>query len=77
MPEPENFPDERLLTRRQTAELIGTSERTLKRWDKIGKGPTPIRFSKRMTRYSVAAVREWINAINKLAVRGEDLTWVE
>ena len=67
----ENLPPERLLHRREAAELIGTSERTLKRWDRENKGPPPIRFGKRMTRYSVSAVREWLRIINDRATEGK------
>jgi len=67
----ENLPPERLLRRREAAQLLGTSERTLKRWDRENKGPPPIRFSKRMTRYSVSAVREWLRIINDRATKGK------
>ena len=68
-----DLPPERLLTGRQTAELIGTSERTLKRWDEQKKGPPAIRLSQRMTRYNLEAVREWLDIINVRATRGEKL----
>jgi predicted DNA-binding transcriptional regulator AlpA len=71
VPDLGDLPDERLLRRREAAELIGTSERTLKRWDKSQKGPTPIRLSKRMLRYSVGDVREWLRIIGKRAVNDE------
>ena len=54
------LPPERLLTRRQTAELIGTSERTLRRWDQERRGPPAIRFSKRMTRYPLSPLQKWL-----------------
>ena len=60
-----DLPPERLLTRRQTAELIGTSERTLRRWDQEHRGPPALRFSERMIRYNIDAVREWLDMINR------------
>jgi predicted DNA-binding transcriptional regulator AlpA len=68
-----DLPPERLLTRRQTAELIGTSARTLRRWEEQNKGPPALRFSARMTRYNIEAVREWLEAVNVRAMRGEKL----
>jgi predicted DNA-binding transcriptional regulator AlpA len=68
-----DLPPERLLTRRQTAELIGTSERTLRRWEEQNKGPPALCFSKRMTRYNIEAVREWLDIINVRAARREKL----
>ena len=59
-----DLPPERLLTRRQTAELIGTSERTLRRWEEQQVGPPALRFSRRMTRYNIEAVREWLDTVN-------------
>jgi hypothetical protein len=73
----DDVPPERLLTRRQTAELIGTSERTLRRWDEEKKGPTPIRFSKRMTRYNIDVVRVWLDLIKLRSARGEKLYYEE
>ena len=58
-----DLPPERLLTRRETADLIGTSERTLKRWGASGEGPPALRFGrkKRMVRYPLAGVRRWLH----------------
>ena len=68
-----DLPPERLLTRRQTAELIGTSARTLRRWEEQQKGPPALRFSSRMTRYNIDAVRAWLDIVNIRAARGEKL----
>ena len=73
MPDLDDLPDERLLRRREAAELIGTSVRTIVRWDRSKKGPTPIRLSKRMTRYSVAGVREWLRIVGKRAANDEEI----
>ncbi len=67
------LPPERLLTGRQTAELIGTSARTLRRWEEQQKGPPALRFSRRMTRYNIEAVRAWLDLVNIRAARGEEL----
>ena len=66
-----DLPPERLLTRRQTAELIGTSARTLRRWEEQQVGPPALRFSRRMTRYNIEAVREWLDTVGTRAARGE------
>ena len=60
-------------TRRQTAELIGTSARTLRRWEEQQKGPPALRFSRRVTRYNIVAVRAWLDLVNIRAARGEEL----
>ena len=62
-----------LPTRRQTAELIGTSARTLRRWEEQQKGPPALRFSRRVTRYNIVAVRAWLDLVNIRAARGEEL----
>jgi predicted DNA-binding transcriptional regulator AlpA len=72
-----DLPRERLLTRRQTAELIGTSARTLKRWEQQKVGPPALRFSRRMTRYNIEAVREWLDTVNLRAARGEKFYFEE
>jgi predicted DNA-binding transcriptional regulator AlpA len=68
-----DLPPERLLTRRQTAELIGTSERTLRRWDQEHRGPPALRFSERMIRYNIDAVRAWLEFVNARGARREKL----
>jgi predicted DNA-binding transcriptional regulator AlpA len=68
-----DLPPERLLTRRQTAELIGTSERTLRRWHQERRGPPALHFSKRMIRYNIEAVREWLDFANARGARREKL----
>jgi predicted DNA-binding transcriptional regulator AlpA len=73
VPDLVDLPDERLLRRREAATLIGTSVRTMVRWDKSQKGPTPIRLSKRMTRYAVGGIREWLRVIGKRAVNDEGM----
>jgi transcriptional antiterminator len=73
----DDLPPERLLTRRQTAELIGTSERTLRRWDQEHRGPPALRFSERMIRYNIDAAREWLDIVNLRATRGEKFYFEE
>jgi hypothetical protein len=68
-----DLPPERLLTRRQTAELIGTSARMPRRWEEQQVGPPALRFSARMTRYNIEAVRAWLDLVNIRAARGEEL----
>ena len=66
-------PDLRLLNRREAAALIGTSEKTLKRWEAVGKGPPVLRFGKRMARYTVLGLREWLKVVTEDAVHGEEI----
>ena len=66
-------PDLRLLNRREAAQLIGTSEKTLKRWEALGKGPPVLRFGKRMSRYTVLGLREWLKAVTEDAGHGEEI----
>ncbi len=67
------MPDLRLLSRKEAAQLIGTSEKTLKRWEALGKGPPVLRFGKRMARYTVLGLREWLKVVTEDAVHGEKI----
>jgi predicted DNA-binding transcriptional regulator AlpA len=56
----DNLPDERLLSKRETAALPGTSPDTLDRWAARRVGPPRLRFGRRMTRYLLGPVRKWL-----------------
>lgn len=48
------------LTKRQTAELLGISIRTLERWGRAGFGPTPHKHGPRLVRYVESDVTEYL-----------------
>ena len=50
----------RLLRRRDVAELVGLSERTVERLDLEGDGPACVRLGRRSVRYHPEAVARWI-----------------
>lgn len=51
-----------LLTREQTAKLLGISARTLERYDRDGIGPGFVRVGSRMVRYDEEVCRAWAKA---------------
>lgn len=53
---------DQLLTTRETAELVGFKEQTLKNWRATGRGPAFIRVNGRSVRYRLDAVQAWITA---------------
>lgn len=51
----------RLLSRNETAALLGCSVAALRRWDRLGCGPTPTRLG-RLVRYSPKAILEFLES---------------
>lgn len=51
-----------LLTVAEVAELLRTSDRTLRRWREEGIGPAFIRIGQRYIRYRKSAVEAWLAA---------------
>ncbi len=49
----------RYLTSAEVAEALGVSEHTMRRWRRLGLGPTYARVGQR-PRYAVESVEEWL-----------------
>ena len=58
-----------MLSRREAAQLIGTSEKTLQRWAARGEGPPRLKFGRRMTRYQLGVLRRWLELENFNALK--------
>jgi len=65
--------DDRLLTRRQAAEVLGFQPQTLARWKWEGREDRPpeVRVGRRAVRYRASELSKWI------AERGEDPTRIQ
>lgn len=48
-----------MLSRKQAAQLLGVCPRTLRNWERAGKGPPVVREGKRFVRYSASWIEEW------------------
>jgi predicted site-specific integrase-resolvase len=57
---------QRLMTVSEVAEVLSVRPRTLHVWQRVGKGPRPIRVGK-FLRYEPAAVRAWLAERSELA----------
>jgi predicted DNA-binding transcriptional regulator AlpA len=55
-------PEDRLLTRREAAEILGLQPQTLARWKWVGRADRPpeIRVGPRAVRYRLSDLRHWI-----------------
>lgn len=56
-------PDDRLLTRRQAAEVLGIQPQTLARWKWEGREDRPpeVRVGRRAIRYRWSALTKWVD----------------
>ena len=63
--------EDRLLTRREVAEILGFQPATLARWAWMKQGPAFIKVGKKSVRYRASVVREWV--IGRAASRGENV----
>jgi predicted DNA-binding transcriptional regulator AlpA len=52
----------RVLTRRQTQELLGLSEKTWERLDAVGDTPTKTQLSQGRVGYRVDHIKAWLDA---------------
>ena len=61
---PSNSPlaNDPLLSRRQAAELLATSSKTLERWAANRTGPAFIRYSATTVKYRLSAITRWLEA---------------
>jgi len=53
---------QRSMTTKQTAEYLGMSEVTLKRWRGIGEGPDYFKLGRRKIRYDQEVVDKWLTS---------------
>jgi predicted DNA-binding transcriptional regulator AlpA len=61
--------EDRLLTREETAKLLGVSNNLLAKWATLGKGPSYIKLGsgpKSHTRYSRQAITDFINQMTNV-----------
>jgi hypothetical protein len=55
-------------TERQTAQALGHTERTLRKWRRQGIGPAYIKIGRKIF-YSDSALESWLKAIETMPVR--------
>lgn len=60
-----NAEGERIISRREFAEITGKSVTTLKRWDRREIGPRVVRFPSGRVGYRLRDVEAWIDACTK------------
>ena len=60
---------EKLLTPKETAKILQISMATLRVWRKTGKGPPPVRLSRRTIRYSPESIKEYCEQVRPEAWR--------
>jgi prophage regulatory protein len=66
--------DDRLITDREVAHLLGASRSWVWMLTRDGKLPAPIKLSQRCTRWRLAQVREWMaDPLAWQAANGEDV----
>ena len=51
-----------LISRKALAQQLGLTRDTLRRWAKIGHGPTPVKLSRGCIRYRPDEVREFLES---------------
>jgi hypothetical protein len=61
--------EDRLLTRREVAEVLGFQTATLARWAWKKEGPPFIKVGKKSVRYRASELREWV--LHRAEHRGE------
>jgi len=66
-------PEARCLTERQTAQVLGCSTALLRKWRRIGKGPSFVRLVQRLVRYRLADLEGWLNSQEKLTTNQKRL----
>ena len=57
----------RVLTRSQTIEAVGVSEKTWERLEKDGDVPTKTRLSQGRIGYRISDIKEWLDARREVA----------
>ena len=57
--------NDRLLRSEEAAQLLGITDRTLRRWRAAGRGPAYVQEANMMLRYRESAVRAWIKTNEK------------
>jgi hypothetical protein len=57
-----NVPDYAVLTKKQTATIVNSSEDVLERLHQLGDGPERVQLSPRRIGYTVGAIRDWLKS---------------
>jgi prophage regulatory protein len=63
--------DRQLLSIREVEQLTGIDEKSIRRWSKRGLFPAPLRCGRRMIRWQLSKITEWVALRQREADRAQ------